>query len=197
MKKIMSSLIFVAVAGMALLVGNAKAADEVMPPVVKALIGMKIPPKSLGRPGDVPGWVEIWGEGIGGSHPIYFSELQKGSVTILAITSIDDENQTTTILDGRVIPGNLLNRYLNKGKSVLKENDLQLYRITASCWRGDSPETEGILVGMWRYKPGTSGCGGPSNFVKKAWLLDLESGVLTDISTKGVSCREVNTCGDD
>jgi hypothetical protein len=191
----MKQLIWICLCWLTLLLVDAQAADGALPPEVKVLIGMKIPPKAPGRQGDVPGWLDLDGQGIVNS--IGFSILQKDKVTILAIDSVDPKDQTRTILDVRMIPGNLLNRYMKDGQVQLKTNDMQLYRITTACLRGGSPDEDGVLMGMWRYEPGTRSCGGPSNLIKKAWLLNSESGKLTDISTEGVTCREIFTCGED
>lgn len=193
MKRILKVFICVLLAvagGMGLLVDNALGAHDAMPPKVKVLIGMKIPPKAPGRTGDVPGWVYLWGSGIVGD--ISFNFLQQGNTTVLTIDS--RINQNTTILDARVIPGNLLNFYMKDGVRELKKNDMQMYRITEACTRVSSEKKE-IILGMWRFEPGSK-CNDSSNLVKKAWLLNPESGHLTDISTKGVSCREL-TCGED
>ncbi len=191
----MKQLIWICLCWLSFLLVNAQAADGALPPEVKALIGMKIPPKAPGRQGDVPGWLDLDGKGIVNS--IGFSILQKDKVTILAIDSVDPKDQTKTILDVRMIPGRLLNRYIQDGQVQLKKNDMQLYRITTACLRHDIQESEGVLMAMWRYEPGTTNCGGPSSLVKNAWLLNPESGELTNVSTDGVTCREIFTCGDE
>ena len=192
MKTTLRSFIFVLLAiagGMALLAGNAQAADDALPPEVKALVGMKISLEAPGN-GNVPGWVYLWGSGIVGE--IYFSVLQQGKITVLAIESMKD--QSITIQDARVIPGNLLNFYMKDGVRELKKNDMQMFRITEACTRVSSEKKE-IILGMWRFEPGSK-CTDSSSLVKKAWLLNPESRHLTDISTKGVSCRE-QMCGED
>lgn len=174
---------------LSLLSVNAQAEEEALPPEVKSLVGMKIPPKSPGRTGDIPGWTELWGAGIVNS--IYYAELQKGNITILAVESI--VNQSTTVLDVRVIPGNLLNRYMKDGIRALKKNDMQMYRVTAECWK-ELGKNE-IIVSLWKHEPGSS-CTDSSTLVKKAWLLNPENGRLTDLTPNDVSCRETN-CGED
>lgn len=191
----MKQLIRIFLCWLSFILVNAQAADGVLSPEVKVLIGMKIPPKAPGRSGDVPGWLDLDSQGIANS--IGFSILQKDSVTILAIDSVDPNDQTRTILDVRTIPGNLLNRYMKDGQVQLKKNDMQLYRITTACLRGGSPDDEGVLIGMWRYKPGTKNCADSSNLIKKAWLLNSESGKLTDVSPEDITCRDIFTCGED
>jgi hypothetical protein len=179
-------ILFTVVGGLALLADNALGSDETLPPEVKALIGMKI---SLEAPdnGNVPGWDNLLGSEI--VDEIYFNVRQKGNITVYTI-----KNKNTTILDARVISGNLLNVYLKDGNLEFKKNEMQMYRITAACGRGSSEKKE-IILGMWRFSRGSK-CTDSSNLVKKAWLLNPESGHITDISTKGVSCREP-ICGED
>ena len=193
MKTILRSFTFVVLAvagGMVMLAGNAQGVDEVTPPEVKALIGMKIPPKAQGRRGEVSGWVNLWGSGIVNS--IFFEVWQRENITILAIGSSID--QSTSILDARVIQGDLLWYYTKDGKTKWKKNEMQWYRITETCWR-DNAEQKEIIIGMWRYEP-NSKCTDTSTLVKKAWILNPENGRLTDIPTQDVSCREP-VCGED
>lgn len=188
-------VLFTVVGGMVLLIGNAQAGDDALPPEVKALIGMKIPSKIPGVPGSIPRWLSLWGAGI--VNTIYFDELQRENITILTIELIDTKDQTISILDARVISRNPkeLQYYVKDGKPEQK-NDLSGYMITSSCQRKNSEENE-LILGMWRFDSGPK-CGATSTLVKKAWLLDPKSGRLTDIPSKGVFCRDPDggNCGE-
>lgn len=196
MKTILRSFIFVLFAvsgGMALLLaGNAHAANEELPQEVKALIGLKFQPKAPGMPLVVPGWQYLY-EGAMINNYMGFVELQRGNTAILAIESIDSPDQRT-ILDARVIQGEILQSFLKDGKIEWKKNPDQMYRISADCWRSNPKEKETIL-GLWRYGTGHK-CDASFSMVKKAWLLDPENGHLTDIPTKGVFCRGPDDCVD-
>lgn len=176
---------------LALVSVNIKAADDALPPEVKALIGIKIPAIAPGRRGEAPGWDNLGGSGIDLKY--FYEELQKGNITILVTRSINNKDYSTTTHDARVIPANLLDSYKVKGVREFKKNYMQLYRITATCWRELGKQE--VIIGFWKYEPG-SRCEDSSTLVKKAWLLNPENGRLTDISTKDVACRETN-CGQD
>ena len=189
MKGLLVALLLIASGAVVLAADNAPIQDEPLPPEVKKLIGMKIPPKALGRRGDVPGWSHMWGAEIEGEKG--FGVFQQDGVVILVIESVI--KQSTTILDARVIPGKLLRFYMEDGKLKWRKNEMQWYRITETCWRDSADKNERIL-GMWRYVP-DSKCSDSSTLVKKAWLLNMESGRLTDIPVQGVTCSEP-ICGD-
>jgi len=202
MKTILRGLCFVllTVGGMAFQSGRALAVEEPLPPEVKALIGMEVPAKAPGRPGDVPGWISLWGSLIMGSETTDGDEFgfeidQKANITILIVERLHKFNKT--ILDARVIPGNLLPYYTEKknGHTVWKEKDrAKFFDINEGCSRSNREANE-IIIGMWRYKPGHL-CKAAFSQVKKAWLLDRNNGHLTEISTEGVSCRDPADCED-
>lgn len=176
--------------GMLGYVGNAWCADEELPPEVKSLIGIKVMPTSSGKRAEIPGCSVLWGSMIDNQKG--YEVIQCNKVATLVIEHFI--NQTSTILDARVIPGKQLRFYLEDGKLRWRKNEMRWYRITADCSREDSGKKETIL-GMWKFKP-DSKCTDPSSLVKKAWLLDPSNGHLTEILTQGVSCREPD-CGDE
>lgn len=193
MKKTIRGLLvtaLVVVGGMVMSAGYAQCADEPLLPEVKKLIGMKIPPASTGKRGKIPEWDILWGNMVDDRKG--FEVIQRGAVIVLLIGQFVD--QTATVLDARVIPGEQLRFYLENGKLQWRKNEAQWYRITKDCSREGAGKQE-TIIGMWKFEP-DSKCTDPSTFVKKAWLLDLQSGRLTDIPTQGVSCREPD-CGDE
>jgi hypothetical protein len=175
-----------------LLLINAQAAENTLPPEIKALIGLKFKPEAPGKPLVVPGWQYLYG-GAMITNSIAFIELQREEIAVLAIESIDSPDERT-ILDAKVIQGEFLQSFLKDGKMEWKENPDLFFKISPDCWRKNSNKEEKI-VGMWRYKKGHL-CDAKFSEVKKAWKLDTESGHLTDIPTKGVSCRGPDDCMD-
>jgi len=183
-------VLLAALGGLAILTENTQAADGPLPPEVKKLVGMKTPPET--NPGRIPDWTGLWGFAVG--NDVYLDVLQQKETTIIAIKLINRKEKTSSILDARVIPGKLLRFYLKNGELKWRKNEKQWYRITNECSREGSKNRE-LIIGMWKFEP-NSKCSDPSRLVKKAWLLNLENGRLTDIPTQGVSCREPD-CGDD
>jgi hypothetical protein len=205
----------VALSGLLLLSVNAQATDDNLPADIKAFIGKTVPRLGIRNQSEIPGWREIEGGWIvrsgwkGPEGILLFSELQKGDITVLAIESvIGTTKQTMTILDAIVIPKNLLNVYKDKGKikefitlrDQIDHSYQQLYRVSASCW-GTHPDAvigKEILIGLWQRANGND-CGGNSTSVKKAWILNLESGKLSDIkSSDDMYCKDPDEmCGQD
>lgn len=194
MKAKFRSLIFVLLAaGIALLTGNAQAADEALPPEVKALIGMKIPAKAPGRTGDIPEWKTIVG-GVLGSKPndiqeMGLEELYRDGISIFVIDLMDKRDRSRTVLDARLLPRQLLSYEIKNGKIVMKRNSSQLYSLVMGCERNRSEET---IVGLMRPEPGKGNCTHNSKQVKRAWLIDPQTGRITDISPQDVSCPRVD-----
>lgn len=196
---IIAALLLIASGAMALAANNEPIPDAPLPPEVKKLIGMKTSPEE--NPGDIPGWIGLDGFGI--KDEMYLDVLQKNKISIIAIKLINRKEKTISILDARVIPGKLFRTYVENGEQKWRKNEKQWYRITKVCIRDDadgweqplgmSGRTE-LIIGMWKFEP-NSKCTDPSSLVKKAWLLNTETGRLTDIPTQGVSCREPD-CGD-
>ena len=93
--------------GLALLAGNAQGADETLPPEVKALIGMKIPPKVVGkRGGDIPNFIQLNGgmlnRNIGNETPRAELGYEEGLVDKrwpVFIVSASHNDRTLEILD--------------------------------------------------------------------------------------------------
>lgn len=185
-----AAMLIVVACGAMLLTNSAHAEDEPLPPEVKRLIGMKVLLRE--NPAFVPvDWEELLGAGIGVEN-LGFEVLQKNETVVLTVTRIQDS--TKSILDARVISGKLLRVYLEDGKRKWRKNEMQWYRITNQCSRNGMNKPETIL-GMWKFEPNRK-CTDSSSLVKKAWLVNLENGHLTEISTQGVSCREPD-CGDE
>ena len=175
-----------------LLAGSAQCADESLPPEVKALVGMKFQPEAPGKPLVVPGW-QYLNEGALINDSIGFVVLQRGTVTILAIESIDSPDRRT-ILDARVIQGDVLQTFLKDGKIKWKNNLEQMYRVNADCSRSNQIPKKTVIA-IWRYADGHL-CDASFTIVRKAWLLDTENGHLSEIPTQGVSCRGPSDCVD-
>lgn len=175
---------------MLLLVGNAQGADEPLPPEVKKLVGMKIPPKVNGRtPAAIPGFIRLSGRmldrqiGIETSRAELISEEglldEKWPVFIVYASHAD---KTREILDVRLLPKNLINwRYVN-GKIVgAGKGDFYIFSTWCQYAKGDGR----IIFGL---EDPTVEHNGMSTRIKRAWEIDSRSGYIKSISTQNISC---------
>jgi hypothetical protein len=217
MKTTLRSLFFVllAVGGMALLAGYARGTDETLPPEVKALIGINLPPVRVEgkdikmdprlkplpsdyvriQPASIPGW-KYRGGGLltkspQSEHRMGLEELYRGDLSIFVIDQIDENDKSKTILDAQVLPQKLLLYYVKNGEVVEKKQG-RLYEISEMCEREDAE----IIVGLMRPEAGKEDCQHKTTQVIRAWKIDSGSGRVTAISTHGVACLVPagNTC---
>lgn len=211
----MNRFALIALGGLLILSVSAQATDDNLPADIKAFIGKTVPRLGLRNQSEIPGWRSLESGWI--VHKGYkvsdgvllFDELQKGDITVLAIEwIIGTKKQTMTILDATVVPKNLLNVYVDKGKikkfitlrDQIDHMHQQMYRVSANCW-GSHPDVvigKEILIGLWQ-RADESDCGGNSTFVKKAWILNLESGKLSETKlTEDMHCNDpLEMCGQD
>ena len=209
MKTTLRSLFFVllAVGGMALLAGYARGTDETLPPEVKALIGINLPPVRVEgkdikmdprlkplpsdyvriQPASIPGWKYKGGWLLNKSpqskQRMGVEELYRGDLSIFVIDLIDENDKSKTILDAQVLPQNLLLYYV-KNCEVVKRNKRGLYELNAMCERADSE----ITVGLMRPEAGKEDCQHKTTQVKRAWKIDPVTGRIIVIPTNGVTC---------
>ena len=164
---------------------NAQPVDEALPSEVKPLIGMKMPVKA----GDVvPGW-KIMGAGLlvlGAKGEVWpklgYELLYQKNISIFVIDAID-EGHNRTILDARVLPEQFLSYTVKDGKIVYKKNSEQFYEFVHMC---ESKTDEPLVVGLVRPEQGVSM--GRSDQVIRAWVIDTNTGHISKISPKGVTC---------
>ena len=200
-------LVFLAAGGIALLAGNALSADDALPPEVKELIGMKLPPvrvegKDIKRdprlkplppdyvqiqPASIPGW-KYKGGWLLDKPPIPkkhmgVEELYRGNLSIFVIDLIDESDKSKIILDAQVLPQNLLLYYVKNGE-VARKSKRDLYELDAMCQRDVSE----VIVGLMRPELGKENCQHKTTQVIRAWKIDSETGHIMAIPPDGVTC---------
>ena len=193
LSRIRRGLLVLAVAGgMTVMAGSAYCEGDVLPPEVRAMVGMRIPAKAPGRQGSVPGWLRMGSYALDAAkrplQSLGVEELYRDDVSIFVIDLLDEKDWSRTILDAQVMPQKLLWYYVKNGKFVEKKNK-QLYSFSSMCKRADS-ET---IVGLMRPESGKEDCTHHSKQVIRAWIIDQQSGRITGIPTQGVSCFKGDT----
>lgn len=187
-------LVFAMAGGMTLPVSNAQGADNAMPPEVSSLIGMKLPPKVVGKKtADIPNFIRLGGaliseelgnslaydEGIVGEKwPIFFIERIYG-------------DRTTVILDSQMLPANLMEwQFIGGQFTFLKDR----FKLSDRC-KGEGEDSR-LIFGLVKAEKGKSDCGHISKRVKQAWKIDRQSGQITPMSAQGLQCYflEVSEC---
>lgn len=198
-------LVFAVAGGMTLVVGNAQGADDALPPEVRALIGMKLPPvrvegkdiKSLKPlppdyvrmvPASVPRFIDTGGalfyESDKPKYSLAYSEGLADGKWPVFITERIYEDKSTEILDVQMLPAELLEwPYEDK---QLKHYLADRFRFSESCRSGS--EDSRIIFGLVKAEQGKSDCGHFSKRVKMAWLIDPQTGRIKSLSTHGLQC---------
>lgn len=197
--KTMRGLIFVVLvvaSGMALLVGNARGADEAMPPEVKALIGTKIPPKVKNHtPADhIPNFISReWAliDDRSDRRLAYTSGYFLGKWPVIIIERIY-RDKTIEILDAHLLPENQIEWQFINGE--FKDLDGR-YRI-GFCRIAGTDNYKQIILGLVQSEKNKTDCSHFSRHVKSVWKLDQEDGHLIAMSTKNVQCNyeTLNSC---
>lgn len=194
MKTTMRSLICVVLAvagGLAMLAGNARGAEVAMPPEVKALIGMKLPPKIVGRtPADIPGFYQmsgalIWTEEKQGNALTYDEGVVGDKWPVFIVGRISSD-KSAEILDAQMLPANLIEWRLDNGNRKYLEGR---YRFSVNC-KIKEKDTR-IILGLVKPEKGKSDCAHFSSRVKLAWQVDRQSGRITPMPTKGMKCEYI------
>jgi hypothetical protein len=170
--------------------GNTLAADNALPPEVQKLIGMKIPPKVMGKSGgDIPNFILFSGgmlnKKIGNETPranlIYEEGLvaEKWPVFVVYASHAD---KTRDILDAQLLPNKLINwRYANGKIKRLENGDRLIFSIDCQYENGDGR----IIFGLEDPKVEREGM---STRIERAWEVDPQSGHIKSISTQNISC---------
>jgi hypothetical protein len=201
MKKIIINLTLVlfALGAMALQMSKAQGSDEVLPPEVKELIGINLPPvrvagkdlkldprvEPLLQPADIPGW-KYRGGWLVTQTPtksMDVEEVYRGNLSIFVVDQIDENDHSKLILDAHELPQNLLWYYVKNGKAVEKKKR-GLYEFNAMCKRNNSE----VIVALMRPEAGEENCQHETTQVIRAWKIDSETGHITEIAPQGVSC---------
>jgi hypothetical protein len=173
----------------ALLASNAQCADEPLPPEVKALIGMKLPPKVVGKKQAlIPDFKEVGGalvdtdEKQGSS--LAYSEGVVGNKWPVFIVERIASDRSAEILDAKMLPENLIEwRHDDGNIKFLKGR----HTFSEDC----HTEEQGtqLIFGLVKPEKGKSDCAHYSGRVKRAWQVDRQSGQITPIPTKGIKCE--------
>lgn len=184
-------LVFLAIiCGMVLLTNAAHAEDELLPPEVKKLIGMKIPPKVVGqRGGDIPNFIRFGGgmlnRQIGNEiakAELVFEEGLVGEKWPVFIVAASYGDRTLEILDARLLPKKLINwRYKNGEIRRLEKGDFYIFSEDCLYRKGDGR----IIFGLEDPRFERDGM---SIRIERAWEVDPQSGHIKTIPTQGITC---------
>lgn len=216
MRGLLVTALFV-VGGMVMSAGNAQCADEPLPPEVKKLIGMKIPPvrvegKDIKRapwakplpsnyvqlnPASVPDFISHGGinlrmEMVGESLLVDEGMYKKRWPVFLVIRIT--ENREKEILDVKLLPVNLINWRFNADKHSIGREYFK--RINgrfgfASC--ESNSEGDQFIFGLVKpeYDQAAGCVHAHTERVAKAWQVDKLTGLTTPITTQGLRCDYV------
>lgn len=178
-------------------VANAQCIGDSLPPEVRTLIGMKLPPKIVGmKQAGIPGFSRVNGallvdSGEKTDSVLAYSEgLFEGKWSIFFLERIYPD-MSIEILDAQVLPANLLDWRLVNGKP---EGNSGRFRLSERCRANDKDER--IILGLVKPEHGKEDCAHFSKRVKQAWQMDMKSGCLTPIATSGLKCEYItmNDC---
>lgn len=175
---------------MVLLSCNAQGEDEPLPPEVKALIGMKIPPKVVGKSGaPIPKFLSFGGgmlnRKIGNETPraeLIFEEGMVNEKWPVFIVYASHADKTREILDARLLPKGLINwRYADGKIKRLEDGNFLIFSTDCLYANGDGR----IIFGLEDPKAEHEGM---STRIERAWEIDQQSGHIKSIPTQGISC---------
>ncbi|MBU1777704.1 MAG: hypothetical protein KJ899_13850 [Gammaproteobacteria bacterium] len=191
MKGLIAVLLLIA-GGAVVLAGDAPIADEPLPPEVKKLIGMKIPPKVVEKKGgSVPDFIGFEGMALivdfeSGIDLGYRAGFVGGKWPVLLVSRhFPDRSQV--ILDVQMLPENLIAWKLVNGKPSYLYGR---YRLSPRCRAGD--EDIPLVVGLMKQEEGKETCAHYSGRVNRAWQIDRQNGHLTPLSTEDMQCYYIS-----
>ncbi len=189
-KGLIAALLLLASGTVALGADNAPIQDEPLPPEVKALIGMKIPPVIKDRePGRTPKFIRF-SEGmlnrqIGNETPkaeLGYEEGIIGEKWPVFIVSAVHKDLTIEILDIHLLPKNLINwRYINGEVKRLEKGIFYIFSVDCLYREGN----ERIIFGLEDPKVERDGM---STRIIRAWEVDQQNGHIKSISTRNITC---------
>lgn len=189
MKGLIALLLLIA-SGSVVLAGDAPIPDEPLPPEVKKLIGMKIPPKNIGKSGaPIPNFIRF-GEGnlnrqIGDETPraeLGYEEGLFDEKWPVFIVSSSHDDRTLEILDVRLLPKKLINwRYANGKITRLEVGNFLIF----SPYCQYEKNVDRIIFGLEDPKFEHDNY---SIRIERAWEIDPQTGRIKSISTQGVTC---------
>lgn len=161
-------------------------ADDVLPPNLLSLIGKTFALKAT----EFPDWriarSAMLEKGQQEGHEIAVEHLYRSDMSILVSELINKNDQSTTILDIRVISTRYLDSEVINGNLSFKKNGGQLFRFEAFCKINASDEK--YIVGLIRPEPGQEDFTHWTTQVKRAWSIDRKTGKISNVSPEQVSC---------
>ncbi len=193
MKGLIALLLLIA-GGAVVLAGDAPIQDEPLPPEVKKLIGMKIPPKVVGRdPSELPNFIGVSGSMLNrkldnsqADAEIIYEEGVFNRKWAVFFVYASHTDKTREILDARMLPEKLLNwRYRNGKITRLEEGDFLIF--SGHCYYNDNdPSTNNrIVFGLEDPKFEHDGY---TTRIERAWEIDQQTGRIKSISATGIAC---------
>jgi len=152
---------------------------------VTRLVGTKIPARTAGSIGSLPGWNEKGGWSLGDSKLRFgLSEYYRGNQAIFIITRTDRQ-LNGTILDARKLPMHVID-YRIVGNDIVFLKDAKRYGLAAYCESKVVPNS--IVVALAKPEKRFEDCAHKTKRVYAAWTVDARTGKLRSIDPKGVTC---------
>lgn len=190
MKGMFLALLLIASGTVVRAADNALIQDEPLPLEVRKLIGMKIPPKVVGRePSELPKFIPfssgMLNRKLGDeSHraELGYDEGVVDKKWPVFIVSVIHSDKTIEILDARLLPKNKVNwRYTNGKIEPLEKGSFYIFSAYCLHGKGDGR----IVFGLEDPKVERKGF---STRIERAWEIDQQSGHIKSISTRNITC---------
>lgn len=172
--------------------------DDTLPQVVKALIGVRLPPLFVGvKQAGILSFIEVNGAVIAdsadenGSVIAYSEGVFKGKWTVFFVERIFHPDRSKVILDARILPADLLDWRMVNGEPA---PNIGQYKFSGRC-RANKEDARTIL-GLVRPERGKEDCAHFSSRIKQAWEMDRERNCLLPVATQGLKCEYItmNDC---
>ncbi len=157
--------------------GHAAEMEASLPPEVKALIGLKVPPEVVGKkPPRIPNFIHHGsavlggvGKNFPGCHPGYAEGVVGARWPVFYVECIYPD-KSVEILDVQMLPENLLEWRFEGGKFQYTKDR---FRLSEVC-RTNEADTRRIF-GLVKPEEGKADCAHFSKRVERAWLIDKRS----------------------
>ena len=185
-------ILFTVVGGMGVLAGNAQAADAAMPPEVKALIGMKLPPLVVGKAAaSIPNFISHGGSLLdeqSGEMLAYNEGIVGGKWPVFVVQRINKERYLE-VLDAQLLPADLLDWRFVDGEFKNNSDHFKFVKGRYSLSQSCQPDEGQIIFGLIKPENGKETCEHDTSRVKRAWNINRQNGKISSKSTKGLSCH--------
>lgn len=188
---------------------SAQSVEEVLPPDVRALVGMKLAPvrveeKDIKRapwakplspdyvqmaPARIPNFISMGSSGGGGLGLGFEEGVVAGKWPVFIVERIGAD-MSREILDALMLPKDLIDWHFADGNSGnISDHFIFIkgrFSLSERC--RSSEEDERIIVGLIKQEKGKETCSHFSKQVKLAWMIDRQSGKITPMPTQGLQC---------